>query len=273
VEPPAPALSVDVPRRNNVVVSGAPGARPIVFAHGYGCSQAMWRFVAPAFEADHRVVLFDHVGAGGSDLSAYHPGKYDSLEGYATDLLEILDALDLRDAIVVGHSVSAMVAVVAANRDPSRIGALVLVGPSPRYTDAPGYTGGFTEEAIDGLLDSLDANYAGWAQGIAPIIMGNPDRAELGAELTDSFCATDPEIARHFAHVTFMSDNRRDLPEVTVPTLIIQTRDDVIAPTVVGHYVHDAIPGSVLAEIPVSGHVPHLSGPTEVVAAIRAFEG
>jgi sigma-B regulation protein RsbQ len=273
VEHPAPALSVDVLRRNNVTVSGAPDARPIVFAHGYGCSQAMWRFVAPEFEADHRVVLFDHVGAGGSDLSAYSPGKYDSLEGYATDLLEILAALDLREAIVVGHSVSAMVAVVAANRDPSRIGALVLVGPSPRYTDAPGYTGGFTQEAIDGLLDSLDANYAGWAQGIAPIIMGNPDRAELGAELTDSFCATDPEIARHFAHVTFLSDNRRDLPEVTVPTLIIQTEDDVIAPTVVGRYVHEQIPGSVLTEIPVSGHVPHLSGPVEVVAAIRAFEG
>ena len=263
----------DVLRRNHVVVSGTPGGRPIVFAHGYGCSQAMWRFVAPAFEADHRVVLFDHVGAGGSDLAAYRPRKYDSLEGYASDLLEILDALELEDAVVVGHSVSAMVAVVAANRDASRIGALVLIGPSPRYTDAPGYTGGFTPEAIQGLLDSLDANYTGWARGIAPIIMGNPDRAGLGVELADSICATDPEIARHFAHVTFLSDNRRDLPDVTVPTLIIQTQDDVIAPAVVGRYVHDAIPGSVLTEIPVAGHVPHLSGPAEVVAAIRAFEG
>jgi sigma-B regulation protein RsbQ len=273
VKPPAPALTVDVLRRNNVTVSGAPAGRPIVFAHGYGCSQATWRLVAPAFEADHRVVRFDNVGAGGSDPSAYQPGKYDSLEGYATDLLEILDALELEDAIVVGHSVSAMVAVVAANRDASRIGALVLVGPSPRYLDAPGYTGGFTQAAIDGLLDSLDANYAGWARGIAPIIMGNPDRGELGAELTDSFCATDPEIARHFAHVTFLSDSRRDLPEVSVPTLVIQTEDDVIAPTVVGRYVHAMIPGSVLAEIPVAGHIPQLSGPADVVAAIRAFEG
>jgi len=263
----------DVLRRNHVVVSGAPEGRPIVFAHGYGCSQAMWRFVAPAFDADHRVVLFDHVGAGRSDVAAYQPSKYDSLEGYASDLLEILDALELEDAIVVGHSVSAMVAVVAANRDASRIGALVLVGPSPRYTDAPGYTGGFTQEAIDGLLDSLDANYTGWARGIAPIIMGNADRAGLGVELADSFCATDPEIARHFAHVTFLSDNRRDLPEVTVPTLIIQTQDDVIAPAAVGRYVHAAIPGSVYTEIPVAGHLPHLSGPTHVVAAIRAFEG
>ena len=263
----------DVLRRNHVVVSGAPEGRPIVFAHGYGCSQAMWRFVAPAFDADHRVVLFDHVGAGRSDVAAYQPSKYDSLEGYASDLLEILDALELEDAIVVGHSVSAMVAVVAANRDASRIGALVLVGPSPRYTDAPGYTGGFTQEAIDGLLDSLDANYTGWARGIAPIIMGNADRAGLGVELADSFCATDPEIARHFAHVTFLSDNRRDLPEVTVPTLIIQTQDDVIAPAAVGRYVHAAIPGSVYTEIPVAGRLPHLSGPTHVVAAIRAFEG
>lgn len=270
---PAPAVPVDVVRRNNVSVSGVPDGRPIVFAHGYGCSQAMWRFVAPAFEADHRVVLFDNVGAGGSDLGAYDPGKYDSLEGYATDLLEILDALDLKDAIVVGHSVSAMVAAVAAIRDPSRIGALVLLGPSPRYIDEPGYTGGFTQEAIDGLLDSLDANYTAWADTIAPVIMGNPDRPALGRELIDSFCATDPKIARHFAHVTFLSDNRRDLPQVSVPTLVIQTEDDVIAPEVVGRYVHDAIPGSSFTLIPVAGHLPHLSGPAAVVAAIRAFEG
>lgn len=271
METPAAPI-VDVLSRNNVTVAGAPAGRPIVFAHGYGCSQAMWRHVAPAFESDHRVVLYDNVGAGGSDLSAYHPGKYDSLEGYATDLLEILAHLDLRDAVVVGHSVSAMTAVVAANRDSSRIGALVLVGPSPRYVDAPGYSGGFTQDAIDGLLDSLDANYTGWSQSIAPVIMGNPDRPALGRELTDSFCSIDPTIARHFARVTFLSDNRRDLADVIVPTLIIQTQDDVISPTAVGRYVHDAIPGSVLREIPVSGHVPHLSGPAEVIAAIREFE-
>lgn len=242
-----------------------------MFAHGYGCSQAMWRLVAPAFEADHRVVLFDNVGAGDSDLAAYHPGKYDSLDGYAADLLEILDALDLRDAVIVGHSVSAMVAVLAANRDPSRIGKLVLLGPSPRYIDTDDYRGGFSTADIDGLLDSIDANFSGWSQAMAPVIMGNPDRPALGAELTTSFCDTDPSIARHFARVTFLSDNRRDLPEVSVPTLIVQTENDVISPLEVGRYVHTSIPGSVFRLIPVSGHVPHLSGPTEVIAAIREF--
>lgn len=265
--------SVDVRARNNVVVSGARDGRPIVFAHGYGCSQVMWRLVAPSFEVDHRVVLFDNVGAGESDRSAYAPGKYDSLHGYADDLLEILEALDLRDALVVGHSVSAMVAVLAANRDASRIGGLVLVGPSPRYVDTDGYTGGFSQEAIDGLLDRLDANHLGWSRDLAPAIMANADRPELGEELTASFCRLDPEIARHFARVTFLSDNRRDLAEVTVPTLVVQTRDDVIAPTVVGRFVHEAIPGSRFVEIPVAGHVPHLAGPEHVIAAIRAFEG
>lgn len=271
VEHPAP--TIDVLKRNNVVVSGVPDGRPIVLVHGYGCSQAMWRYVAPEFEHDHLVVRFDLVGAGGSDLSAYAPGKYDSLHGYADDLLEILEELDVSDAVVVGHSVSAMIAVLAANRDSSRIGALVLLGPSPRYVDADGYSGGFSQEAIDGLLDQLDANHLGWSRAMAPAIMGNPDRPELGDELTASFCATDPEIARHFARVTFLSDNRRDLADVRVPTLVVQTRDDVIAPTAVGRYVHEAIPGSAYVEIPVTGHVPHLSGPSEVVAAIRGFVG
>lgn len=233
----------------------------------------MWRLVAPAFESDHRVVLFDNVGAGGSDSSAYDPGKYDSLHGYASDLLEILDALDLRDAVIVGHSVSAMTAVLAANRDASRIGALVLLCPSPRYIDTDDYTGGFSQEAIDGLLDQLDANHFGWSQTMGPAIIGNPDRPELGQELTESFCATDPRIARHFARVTFLSDSRDDLADVTPPTLIIQTAEDLIAPSGVGRYVHEAIPGSTFTEIPVLGHLPHLSGPDEVIAAIRAFEG
>lgn len=265
------ASVVDVLSRNNVTVSGIPGARPVVFVHGYGCSQEMWRLVAPAFEHDRQVVLLDLVGAGRSDLSAYEPRKYDSLHGYAADVLEVLDRLDLEDAVIVGHSVSGMIAVLAANRDPSRIGALVLLGPSPRYIDADGYTGGFTREAIEGLLDALDANHVRWSQAMAPLIMGNPERPELAGELEESFCATDPAIARHFARVTFLSDNRRDLPDVTVPTLVIQSHDDVIAPEVVGRYVHDAIPGSTFEIIPVSGHCPHLSGPSEVVAALRAF--
>lgn len=264
---------VDVLRRNNVVVTGSPEGRPIVFVHGYGCSQEMWRHVAPAFEVDHRVVRFDLVGGGGSDWSAYSPAKYDSLHGYADDLREILDALDLRDAVVVGHSVSAMIAVLAANSDASRIGALVLLGPSPCYIDTDDYVGGFSREAIEGLLDQLDANHFGWAEATGPVIAGDPGHPEVGAELTASFCATDAAVARHFARVTFLSDNRADLPDVRVPTLIVQTEDDVIAPEVVGRYVHAAIPGSTFVKLPVPGHMPHLSGPDHVVAAIRDFEG
>src|SRR5215212_9340136 len=187
----------------------------MIFAHGFGCDQNMWRFVAPAFEADHRVVLFDYVGAGGSDLSAYDPIRYGELGGYADDVLEICEALDLTDAIFVGHSVSSMVGVLAAARAPGRIGKLVLVGPSPRYIDDEGYVGGFGREDIEELLESMDSNFLGWSSAMAPAIMGNPDRPELGEELTASFCRTDPEIAARFARVTFMSDNRADLAAVS----------------------------------------------------------
>ncbi|MET0296333.1 MAG: alpha/beta hydrolase [Microbacterium sp.] len=259
----------DALRRNNVTVTGRPDGRVIVFAHGFGCSQETWSLVAPEFEADHRVVLFDHVGAGGSDAAAYDRGKYDSLDGYAEDVLEILDALDVHDVVFVGHSVSAMIGVLAANRDPSRFGDLVLVGPSPRYVNDDGYTGGFEPDDIMSLLDALDANYLGWSAQMAPVIIGNPDRPALGEQLTASFCSIDPEIARHFARVTFLSDNRDDLARVTVPTLIMQCRDDAIAPAVVGQYVHREIPGSSFAQLSASGHVPLLSGPDEIVAELR----
>lgn len=265
----APSSTFDVVERNNVTMRGE--GRPIVFAHGFGCSQDMWRLVAPHFVDDHRVVLFDHVGAGASDLSAYRPGKYDSLEGYAGDLVEILEQLDLRDVVFVGHSVGAIIGLLAANRNPSRFGSLVLVGPSPRYVDTDDYTGGFSQSDIDALLDGLDANYFGWSETIAPVIMGAPDRPELAEELNDSFCRTDPSIARHFARVTFLSDNRRDLAEVTVPTLVIQSSDDVIAPVAVGRYVAAQIPDSELVIVPVTGHCAHLSAPDLVVDAIRTF--
>lgn len=263
--------TTDVLRRNNVTVSGDPSGRVMVFAHGFGCSQATWNLVAPQFEADHRVVLFDHVGAGGSDSAAYDRGKYDSLDGYASDVLEILDELDVTDVVFVGHSVSAMIGVLAANRDPSRFGALVLIGPSPRYTNDGSYEGGFERADIDALLESLDANYLGWSQAMAPVIMGAPDRPELGERLTDSFCSIDPEIAQHFAYVTFLSDNRADLARVSVPTLILQCTADVIAPGSVGDYVHAEIAGSRLAVLRATGHVPILSAPHEVVAEMRAY--
>jgi sigma-B regulation protein RsbQ len=243
----------------------------MLFAHGFGCDQQMWRLVTPAFEDDHRVVLFDHVGAGGSDQSAYDRRRYDSLDGYAEDILEICRELDLTRVIFVGHSVSAMIGVLAATREPDRFEKLILVGPSPRYLDDGDYGGGFSRADIDELLDSLASNYLGWSSVMAPVIMGNPDRPELGEELTNSFCRSDPEIAAHFARVTFLSDNRADLAKVKIPTLILQCSEDAIAPRAVGEYVHAQIPGSRLLILDATGHCPNLSAPAETIAAIRSF--
>jgi sigma-B regulation protein RsbQ len=253
------------------MVTGRPDGQPIVFAHGFGCDQNMWRLVAPSFEDSHQVVLYDQVGAGGSDLSAYNRERYSSLRGYALDLLEICEALELSDVVFVGHSVSAMTGVLAAAEQPDLFSELILVGPSPRYIDDGDYVGGFSAEDIDQLLESLDSNYLGWSSGMAPVIMGNADRPHLGAELTNSFCRTDPEIARHFAQVTFTSDNRADLDAVQVPTLVLQCSDDVIAPTVVGEYVHAHIADSELVRLKATGHCPNLSAPDETIAAMKAF--
>jgi len=260
-----------VVKKNNVHLSGREGAQAIVFAHGFGCDQNMWRFVAPAFEKDYRIVLFDHVGSGGSDLEAYSRARYDSLQGYADDVLDLCHALDLPRPIFVGHSVSAMIGVLAAVKEPDRFDRLILVGPSPRYVNDGEYVGGFTREDIEGLLESLDSNYLGWSSAMAPVIMANPERPELGAELTNSFCRTDPEIASHFARVTFLSDNRADLPKVKTPSLILQCSDDVIAPTGVGDYVHARMPDSALVRMKATGHCPNLSAPEETIAAIQAF--
>ena len=262
---------VSVLERNNVHVSGDPSARAMVFAHGFGCDQNMWRFVAPEFAADHRIVLFDHVGAGRSDLSAYDPERYASLDGYAQDVVEICHELEITGAVFVGHSVSAMIGVLAAKRDPELFARLVLVGPSPRYIDDGGYLGGFSREDIEELLESLESNFLGWSSVMAPAIMGNADRPELGEELTNSFCATDPEIAARFARVTFLGDNRDDLASVAVPALVLQTREDAIAPPAVGEYVHRQIPGSSFVLLDATGHCPNLSAPRATTEAIRAF--
>jgi sigma-B regulation protein RsbQ len=243
----------------------------MMFAHGFGCDQNMWRFVEPAFRDRYRTVLFDYVGAGGSDVAAYDPDRYASLEGYARDVTEILDGLDVDDAVFVGHSVSSMVGVLASLAAPGRIGALVLVGPSPRYLDDEGYVGGFTQADIDGLLASLESNYLGWSTAMAPVIMANADRPELGAELTESFCRMDPEVQKRFARATFLSDNRADLARVEVPTLVLQCSDDVIAPTAVGEYVSRQIAGSRLVHLQATGHCPNLSAPRETIDAIESF--
>ena len=261
---------VSVLKRNNVAVIGD-GPRTMVFAHGYGCDQNVWRFLTPAFSAQYRIVLFDHVGAGNSDLAQYSPGKYSSLQAYASDLLEILAELDIHQAVYVGHSVSAMIGVLAAIRAPERFDRLVLVGPSPCYINDGDYIGGFTRQDIDELLGVLNANYLGWSSSMAPVIMNQPDQPELADELYNSFCRTDPEIAKQFARVTFLGDNRADLPLLTRPSLILQCADDAIAPEAVGDYMHRQMPGSVLIRMQAAGHCPHLSAPQETIAAIRAF--
>jgi sigma-B regulation protein RsbQ len=262
---------MDVLARNNVKVLGRADAQPILFVHGFGCDQNMWRFVAPAFERSHRVVLLDLVGAGQSDLSSWSSAKYQTLQGHAADILEICRALKLENVVFVGHSVSAMIGVLAARAEPDRFAKLVLIGPSPRYIDDAGYVGGFSQEDIEQLLESLDSNYLGWSSAMAPVIMGNPQRPELGAELENSFCRTDPNIARHFARVTFLSDNRADLPLVRTPTLILQCSEDVIAPPAVGEYVSRSMPAARLVMLSATGHCPNLSAPEETIAAMRPF--
>lgn len=262
---------MDVRERNNVTVTGPADGPVVVLAHGFGCDQNLWRLVVPALAERFRVVLFDHVGAGRSDLSAWAPQRYATLRGYADDVLEILRALELRDVVFVGHSVAAMMGVIAANEEPERFAKLILLTPSPCYLNDTDYHGGFSEADITELLDSLEYNYLGWSATMAPVIMGNPERPELGAELTNSFCRTDPTIARAFAHTTFLSDNRADLPKVTVPTLVIECTQDAIAPREVGAFVHARIAASELVTLDATGHCPQLSAPEATAEAIAAF--
>ncbi len=261
---------MDVLARHNVVVSGRPDGPVLLFAHGFGCDQHMWRGVAPAFEADHRVVLYDLAGSGRSDPAAYDRERYGTLQGHADDVLAICAALDLRDVTFVGHSVSAMIGVLAAAAEPDRFAKLVLVAPSPSFLDDGDYVGGFTRPDIEGLLDSLDSNYLGWSAAMAPVIAG-PENLAAGAELANSFCRTDPEIARHFARVTFLADHRADLARVRTPALVLQCSDDALAPESVGRYVHERLPGSRLVVLAATGHCPNLSAPAETVAALEAF--
>jgi sigma-B regulation protein RsbQ len=263
-------MPTDVLTRNNVRVLGT-GTQPMLFAHGFGCDQNMWRFLTPAFENDYKLVLFDYVGSGKSDLASYDQERYSTLDGYAQDVLEICEALDLRDVIFVGHSVSSMVGVLAAIRQPERFSRLVFVSPSPRYINDTGYVGGFDRPDIEGLLDLMDKNFIGWASFLAPVVMGNPDRPDLTGELQESFCSTDPKIARRFAEATFFSDNREDLPRVPVPSLILQCAEDAIAPVEVGSYMYRTTPSSTLKLMRATGHCPHVSHPEETIAAMKEY--
>ncbi len=258
-------------KRNNVNISGK-GKQPLMFAHGFGCDQNMWRFVAPAFEENYQIILFDYVGAGKSDLEAYDANRYSDLSGYAKDVIEICEALDLEDVIFVGHSVSSMIGSLASISRPEFFSHLIQVVPSPCYlNDPPEYQGGFEREELVGLLDMMDKNYIGWASFLAPVVMSNPDQPGLNKELEESFCSTDPQIARRFAEATFYADNRDDLSNIQTPSLLIQVADDAIAPVSVGQFMHRQIPNSKLHLMDASGHCPHMSHPQETIKIIKEY--
>jgi sigma-B regulation protein RsbQ len=257
-------------KRNNVVIRGN-GQQAMLFVHGFGCDQNMWRYVVPAFEDQYRVILIDLVGAGGSDLSCYNIEKYSTLDGYASDIVDILSELQVNNIVFVGHSVSALIGIIASQKMPELFDRLILIGPSPSYINDMDYVGGFTREQIDELLESLDNNHLGWSMTMAPVIMGNPDRKELGTELANSFCRTDPAIAKHFARVTFLTDKRSILSDTQTPSLILQCSDDVIAPVEVGHYLHEHLKQSRLVIMKATGHCPNLSAPEETIKEMKAY--
>jgi len=260
----------DVLKRNNVTIQGE-GTQVMMMAHGYGCDQNMWRFITPAFRNKYKIILFDHVGSGKSDISAYDYQKYSSLQGYADDIVEICEALNLKNVTLIGHSVASMMSLLAANKAPHLFDNLIMVSPSPRYINDETYHGGFDEADILELLESLDSNYLGWSSAITPVIMGNADKPELSEELANSFCQNNPEIAKHFANVTFMGDSRHDLSKLTTRTLILQCVSDVIAPEAVGKYVHEQLQNSTMFVMEATGHCPHMSAPKETIELIGKF--
>jgi sigma-B regulation protein RsbQ len=256
--------------RNNVKVLGD-GDRTLMFAHGYGCDQNMWRHVVPAFSDGYKVVLFDYVGAGASDASAFDKIRYSTLQGYGQDVLDIIQELGLSDVHFVGHSVSSMIGALAAIQRPQRFATLTMIGPSPCYINSGEYKGGMERADVESLLETLESNHVAWSATMAPVIMGNPETPELAGELEASFCRMDPILANHFARVTFLSDNRADLPKVTTKTLILQCQKDAIAGTSVGEYVHECLPNSQFVLMNATGHCPHMSAPKEVVKALLTF--
>jgi sigma-B regulation protein RsbQ len=261
---------MDIFKRNNVTILGR-GEKPMIFAHGFGCGQQMWRYIWPAFEDDYKIILFDYVGSGGSDNKAYNLERYGNLNGYAQDILDICQALDLKDCVFVGHSVSSIIGLLASIKEPERFDSLVMIGPSARYINDSGYTGGFAQADIEELLDTMEKNYIGWANFLAPAIMQNTERPELGEELTESFCSTDPVVARQFAQATFLSDNRTDLGKARHRALIMQCSQDIIAPVEVGEYIHEQMPGSEYHLMQATGHCPHLSAPEETIQVMKEF--
>jgi len=245
----------------------------MMFAHGFGCDQNVWRHLTNAYQDKYKLVVFDFVGSGQSDLSAYEALRYSSLDGYASDVIEIIEALQLRNIIFVGHSVSCMTGLRAAILRPEYFSRLIFVSPSPCYINDGDYVGGLDKDDLEGLFEMMDSNYLGWSSSMAPLIMGNPHEPELGEELTANFCATDPDIARQFARVTFLSDNRADLFRLTLPSLTLQCKEDILAPLEVGYYINNNTPDNTLVILEATGHCPHLSAPGQTINAINGYLG
>ncbi|WP_421924887.1 alpha/beta fold hydrolase [Lysinibacillus capsici] len=256
--------------RNNVTILGQ-GDQPLIFAHGFGCDQNMWRFITPAFMDKYKIILFDYVGSGNSDINAYSSEKYQSLQGYVQDLLDIIETLSLQNSIFVGHSISAMIGLLASIQHPDYFKKLIMIGPSPCYLNDDGYQGGFERSDIAELLDMMEMNFTGWASYMAPIAMNNPEQPALTQELKQTFIAADPIIAKEFAEVTFLSDHRSELPKVSVPSLIIQCSEDSIVPISVGDYLHQHLKNSTLQLMEAKGHYPHISHPNETIQCIADF--
>jgi sigma-B regulation protein RsbQ len=261
----------NIVQRNNVNVTGNGGTQTIVFAHGFGCSQNAWKRITSAFTADYKLVLFDYVGAGKSDVTAYDKERYNNLEGYAEDIIEICHGLNIKDAVFVGHSVSAMIGALASIKQPTLFKKLIFIAPSASYINEPGYTGGFEREDIESLLELMDEDYIGWTKLLSPKLIGNVERTDLTNEMEDNFCSTDHEIVKQFAKITFLTDNRKDLPNIPVASLTLQCSDDMIAPLEVGEYIRDHTPNNTLIVLKATGHCPHMSAPEEIVEAIRSF--
>lgn len=262
-------MITNILQRNNVQMVGH-GPRTLLFVNGFGCDQTMWRYITPAFSEHFKLVLFDHVGGSLSDTNAYEPLKYATLHGYAHDVLAICKQLDLQQVTLIGHSVGAMIGVLAAVAEPQWFQQLLLLCPSPCYFNEPGYHGGFDKDDINSMLQFMQTDYVGWADTFAPLIMGNPDQPSLADELSYSFCQTIPAIAQQFARVTFLSDNRLDIAHLKTPCVVLQSANDLIAPPEVGAYMEAHIPGSTLITLPVAGHCPQLSAPVETLLAMEA---
>lgn len=257
-------------KRNNVNISGQ-GQKVLVFAHGFGCDQYVWDEIAPFFETKYRVVLFDYVGSGRSDKAAYSEERYSTLHGYKQDLLDLCDALQLENIVFIGHSVSSMIGALAAIERPDLMKNLIMIGPSPHYLNEPGYEGGFDKADIEGMLEMMEVDFNKWAEFLAPLVMQNQERPRLIEDFERVLCSNDPVIARRFAKATFLADVRGELEKVKVPTLILQTREDAIAPQAVGEYVHGEIPDSEFKLMDATGHNPHMSHAEETIEKICEY--